>query len=134
MKNTNIIHPPRILRLRKRADFLRVRNAGQSVVTQTCIIQYALMQWRQNGQNIRDSSVPVIGVGYTATKKIGKATIRNRAKRRLRAVIVQKNLQFKSGYDIVLIARTHTPHCSWEILLTDIKQGLAQAGLIYNQR
>ena len=118
------VNPPKILRLRKRADFLRVRNTGQAVATRSCIIQYA-----KRSENMGDS-VSCVGIGFTATKKIGKATVRNRAKRRLKAIILDKNLQLKSGYDIVLIARSATPNRSWDKLQKDIKHGLQQAHLI----
>lgn len=47
-----------------------------------------------------------VSVGFTATKKIGNAVIRNRAKRRLRALsaTVLPDKAF-AAYDYVLIAR-----------------------------
>lgn len=53
-----------------------------------------------------DLSEPRLGI--TATKKIGKAVIRNRCKRRLREVIRRYYAANESaGYDIVLNAKTN---------------------------
>lgn len=119
-------HPPRILRLRKRADFLRVRNCGKTIATRGCIIQYA--------PSLDDVTCNAVSLGFTATKKIGNAVVRNRAKRRLRAIICDKNLQLKSGYDIVLIARSVTAEQNWENLCNDIRNGLSQAHVLVNQK
>lgn len=54
----------------------------------------------------RDDGDPTIRVGYTCSKKIGNAVARNRAKRRLRAVVAEA-LMFgaQPGWDYVLIGR-----------------------------
>lgn len=54
----------------------------------------------------RDDGDPTIRVGYTCSKKIGNAVARNRAKRRLRAVVAEA-LMFgaRPGWDYVLIGR-----------------------------
>ena len=44
-------------------------------------------------------------VGITTGKKLGHAVVRNRARRSLREVYRQNEHLFKSGYDIVVVAR-----------------------------
>lgn len=41
--------------------------------------------------------------GFTVSRRIGNAVIRNRAKRRLKEIV--RTLQIKQGWDVVLIAR-----------------------------
>ena len=54
----------------------------------------------------RKDDDPTIRVGYTCSKKIGNAVARNRAKRRLRAVVADVLLQgAKPGWDYVLVGR-----------------------------
>jgi ribonuclease P protein component len=54
----------------------------------------------------RDDGDPTIRVGYTCSKKIGNAVARNRAKRRLRAVVAESLLPgAQSGWDYVLVGR-----------------------------
>lgn len=67
----------------------------------------------------------VIGDGYTATKKIGTAVVRNRAKRRLRAaaqdLLPRHGL---AGADYVFIARATTATAPWARLLDDMENAL----------
>ena len=45
-------------------------------------------------------------VGITAGKKLGKAVVRNRVRRRLREVYRLNEERFCPGYDIVVVARS----------------------------
>jgi len=66
-----------------------------------------------------------IRVGFTATKKVGNAVIRNKAKRRLRAcaraVLPRCGL---AGHDYVLIARNSTVTRDFALLLDDVEKAL----------
>lgn len=68
---------------------------------------------------------PAIGVGFTATKKLGGAVVRNRAKRRLReAARALVPLHGIEGADYVLIARQSCADREWPRLLDDVKTAL----------
>lgn len=45
-------------------------------------------------------------VGITVGKKLGKAVVRNRVRRRLREIYRCNELQFTPGWDIVVVARS----------------------------
>ena len=63
--------------------------------------------------------------GFTATKKIGNAVTRNRAKRRLRAAArLLLPLHGRAGTDYVFIARAQTANRSWTAMLDDMKAAL----------
>jgi ribonuclease P protein component len=81
--------------LTKRADFLKAASARRQGTGSF------LLQARD-----RDDQSPIIRVGFTASKKIGNAVLRNRAKRRLRALAreVLPTLA-QPGWDYVLVAR-----------------------------
>ena len=68
---------------------------------------------------------PDIGVGFTATRKIGNAVVRNRAKRRLReaARLLLPDLG-RPGHDYVFIARQGAAERPWPRLLDDVKSAL----------
>ena len=66
-----------------------------------------------------------IGAGFTATKKIGGAVVRNRAKRRLReAARLVLPLHGELGHDYVFVARSGTTARAWERLVDDVKSAL----------
>lgn len=66
-----------------------------------------------------------IGIGYTASKKVGGAVVRNRAKRRLREA-ARRLLPAHglSGVDYVLVARPATAEAPWPRLLDDLQNAL----------
>ena len=73
----------------------------------------------------RADGEPLIRAGFTATKKIGGAVVRNRAKRRLReAARLLLPLHGKPGSDYVFIARGGTTARPWARLLDDVKSAL----------
>lgn len=47
-------------------------------------------------------------VGITATKKVGKACVRNRARRVIKAALIQLGDDLPKGYDYVFVARAKT--------------------------
>ena len=54
----------------------------------------------------RKNHLEVNRVGITVSKKLGKAHIRNRTRRRLREVYLLHEAQFRPGWDIVVVARS----------------------------
>ena len=79
-----------------------------------------LIQARRRGDD-KD----IIQAGFTATRRIGGAVARNRAKRRLREaarLLLPRHGQV--GCDYVLIARAGTVSRPWPALLDDVKSAL----------
>ena len=70
-------------------------------------------------------------LGFTVTKKIGNAVIRNRTRRRLkeaaRLVLASNDV---AGVDLVLIGRTATDERDFLALQDDVRKALARAGVI----
>ena len=101
-------------RLTKRSEFLYVREGRYKA------IGGVVVQMRKNPDG-RD----MIRAGFTATKKIGNAVIRNRAKRRLRAIAREKLPALgRPGYDYVLIARQSTVGRAYSDLRADVDKAL----------
>ena len=73
----------------------------------------------------RGDGQPLVRVGFTATRKIGGAVVRNRAKRRLREAARRLLPEHaRPGFDYVLIARGGTAERPWARLLDDVKSAL----------
>jgi ribonuclease P protein component len=66
--------------------------------------------------------------GFTATKTLGSAVIRNRARRRLKeAVRLAAPEHALEGYDYVLIAREGTVQRPFTALIKDLERAFAKA-------
>ena len=111
--------PGRISRLTRRSEFLRVAGRGRKAPRPALVLQ-ALPQ----------PEGPV-RIGFTATKKIGNAVVRNRAKRRLRAAARMTLAEAPpQGWDLVLIARDGTGTRPWLKLLADLRGALNHIGVL----
>ncbi|HYC67126.1 ribonuclease P protein component [Brevundimonas sp.] len=75
----------------------------------------------------RGDGDPTVRLGFTATRKVGGAVVRNRAKRRLReaARALAPDLA-RPGSDYVFIARMGTADRPWDRLLDDVKSALTR--------
>lgn len=105
-------------RLKRRADFLRVAAARRKWAAPGLILQVS----NQPAEPLSDS---LVRVGFTASRKVGNAVMRNRARRRLRAVAAELiGRHAKPGLDLVLIARTETCARPFDELKRDLLQGL----------
>lgn len=107
-------------RLKKRADFLRaargIRRVEGAVTLETCATPAP------------DTAADDLRIGFTASKKIGNAVTRNRAKRRLRAAASQLlPLLGRAGHDYVLVARGTAVARPFPALLSDITTALKAA-------
>lgn len=71
--------------------------------------------------------------GYTTTKKIGKAHVRNRTRRRMRAAVRELfPARARPGVDYVLIGRYNTADCSFDKLKGDLCYGLKKLHKLLN--
>lgn len=73
--------------------FRRAYHRGRQSV-HSALVLYAL-----------PNRLPVSRLGLTVSPKIGKAVVRNRVKRRLRECYRLEEEGFKTGFDLVIVAR-----------------------------
>ena len=112
----------RIATLKKRRDFLRVRAAARRWAAPGLVLQAAPMPEADTEQGL-------VRVGYTASRRIGNAVQRNRAKRRLRAAVAHvMPASAQSGCDYVVIARAATLTRPFDALVDDLAAALARVG------
>jgi ribonuclease P protein component len=109
--------PVRLTTLTRRADFLAANN-GRRVPMPGFIL---LVRPRDDGD-------ATMRLGITVTKKIGNAVVRNRMKRRLRALArTALPSQGVAGSDHVLIGRTGGVERDYAALGTELAAALAKA-------
>ncbi len=107
--------------LRRRAEFLAVAKTGKKWVAPGLIMQLG---------SPRKTGIPAPRYGLTATTKIGNAVIRNRARRRLRALAFEVFPQHASpDHDYVLIARATTVTRDYAELKKDLVTALKKLGV-----
>jgi ribonuclease P protein component len=107
--------PPQTFAQRK--DFLRLAAKGRKLARPGFVMQA-----------LRTGTEAPLRVGYTATKKIGNAVARNRARRRLkeaaRLSFAQRDL---AGLELVLICRQETAQIPFGTLQNHLQNALAEA-------
>jgi ribonuclease P protein component len=114
-----------IRRLLIRREFLDAARKGRKSVTPGIVLQ-AL----KRGAPPSDENADQVGLGLTASKKVGRAVERNRARRRLRALAYEVLPdQAVGGVDYVLIARGATVTRPYDALRADLRQALKRLEL-----
>jgi ribonuclease P protein component len=100
--------------LKKRSEFLNVTKAGNRFVTPAFIVQ----------MYSRSSEGPP-RCGITASRKVGGAVKRNRAKRRLRSLVRMTMPQgARCGTDYVLIAREEVLKRDFSVMAQELEHAL----------
>ena len=105
-------------RLKHRADFVRLAKSGRKAVTHGLVLQAMVRE---------DGAAPRLG--FTVTKKVGNAVIRNRTRRRLKEAARLLLREYPvAGMDLVLIGRDATRARPFPELMDDLRRALAKAG------
>lgn len=104
--------------LTARSDFVTVQSKGRKWISHGVILQ------------VRPNDLGHIRIGYTVSKKVDKsAVVRNRVKRRLRAVAAHVFTNFaKDGHDYILVGRKETRMRDFDVLIKDLKWCLGKMG------
>ena len=105
---------PQLFTIKKRTTFIHIKNNGIFIRSDNINVQIL------RNQNIDNK----IGVGYTATKKIGNAVKRNRAKRIMRELAKKILIKGKINTYYVLIAKTSILDSNFNDLLKELEKSI----------
>lgn len=104
--------------LKLNKDFRRLYARGKSCAV-GCVAVYIMRNRRKDNR-----------LGLTVGKTIGKAILRNRAKRLMRESYRQLRIRISSGYDIVIVARSHINGKKCESVKNDLSRALTKLGVL----
>ncbi len=102
-------------RLRKTREFAAVRRTGRSWVNGLLVLRVA------------SNETGLSRVGFSISRRVGKAVIRNRVKRRLKEIVRQRDIA--GSWDIVITARAPAAQASYRELERAMEQLLKRARL-----
>ena len=104
-----------INKIKSRKDFIRIQRNGKKVVSSCLIVQHL--------KSIDDENPTRFG--FTASKKVGGAVLRNKAKRRMRSLVNElKNIFKPHGHDYVLIARKQVLNQDYNKIKDELKNSI----------
>ncbi|MBP0979042.1 MAG: ribonuclease P protein component [Oscillospiraceae bacterium] len=104
--------------LNKNKSFRYVYNRGISVVSPLLVTYVLKNQYRNNR------------IGITASKKIGNAVKRNRARRIIKAAYRDLRENINTGYDIIFVARVRTVNSNSKKIFFVMNQHLDKLGCL----
>jgi ribonuclease P protein component len=111
----------RVTTLKKRAEYLRVRN-GARCATPAFVLE---AKARSHEDRARPAGEPRFG--FTITRQVGKAVERNRIRRRLKAAVGNVGLDHVKGdFDYVLIARRPALTSRFAALVSELTKAFAR--------
>lgn len=88
--------------LKRNRDFIRLYRRGKTTVGSVLVTYCSRNRLGKNR------------VGITASKKVGGAVERNRAKRLIRAAYTALEPELPQGFDIIFVARSRTTRCKMQ--------------------
>ncbi len=109
-------------RLRKRYQYNYVYRAGTKI-NGNALILYATTSKTKN-----------IKVGFSVTKKVGKATRRNLARRRLREIIKKYLPKLKQNYNIIIVAKENILSFTFAELSAELYKLLGKLDLFNDEK
>jgi len=113
---------PIVTAIKRRADFVSASKSGFKFVKPSLVVQSRL---RKEDENIQGVERSCVRIGFTATKTLGNAVIRNRTKRRMRAAAAKLVPQWgMSQCDYVFIGRSQAFKGPYDDLIRDMKHAL----------
>ncbi len=108
--------------VKKNHEFRRMYAKGKSAVTPGVVVYCRRNRLDHNR------------IGVTVSTKVGKAVVRNLARRRLREIFRLNQENMCQGYDIIVVARVRTPEIPYRKLNGMFLKACGQLGLLKEEK
>lgn len=99
-------------------EFRRLYAKGKSAATPTVVVYF-----RKTGREYNQ-------LGLTVGKKVGKAVVRNKVRRRLREIYRLNEDHLPTGIDIVVVARVKSRYVDYDKLQKDFLTACGRLGIL----
>ena len=109
---------PKIYRIRKNSEFSKIYQDSRSFAAKNLVLF------------VRKREDSMLKIGFSVSKKNGKAHERNLIKRRLRALAWEELRKMHPGYDLVFLARAPIKAASYQEIKRDMNYLLKKSGVI----
>ena len=107
-----------VVSLKENAVFRRLYYKGASAGNRHLVIY------------CRRNALGVNRLGLTVSTKLGHAVVRNRVRRRLREIVRLNEGRLKTGYDVVIVARTAAVEAEFRALTKSFLTVADRVGLL----
>ncbi len=118
LENERVLKKMKFKAISKNRDFKRGYKKGENHIS-SLVVLYVI---KNRYNHLR--------IGVTASKKIGNAVRRNRARRLIKESVRLLNLNENLGYDLIFVARSKTTYSSMQNVKNEIEKHLKKAGII----
>ena len=108
--------------IKENREFSYLYRRGE-VITSDCLVLY-----------FRKNRLKINRLGITASKKVGKAVIRNRVRRRIKESYRFIEDRIPLGYDFIIVARSTAAEADYRKILSALQFMLKKAGLIHYEK
>jgi len=109
---------PKANRLRRSWEFRQARNRGRAYGS-SLLVMHA---HNQTGTAVR--------AGFSVSKRVGKAVVRNRVKRLMREGVRANLMEAKPGYDLIFTARPSAAFSTYGEIRQAIEELLRRGGIL----
>ena len=116
---------PKWVRLTRQREFKQVFEGGRK-----CVRHFLVVHAAPRPPDPATGAALPTRMGLTVSRRVGKAVVRNRVKRRLREAFRRTHARLRPGHDIVIVARAAAATADYAALASDFQSCLVKLDLL----